>query len=106
MAKPETKPKNKSAARQARPRGMWALSFAGLLAAVGISGLSLVEQAHEMRGLYGALANVQRQQDQLLEEHSRLMLERGALSSMQQVEAVAEAELDMHFPEDLGEVLE
>ena len=89
-----------------RPSAMWAMIFAALLVAIGVSGLNLVQQAHEMRGLYGALGKVQRQQDELLEEHSRLMLERGALSSMQQIEVVAETELDMHFPDDIGEVLE
>ena len=102
----QRKPKRKPEPKQQRPSAMWVMSFVGLLVAIGISGLSLVERAHEMRGLYGALGNVQRQQDELLEEHSRLMLERGALSSMQQIEVVAETELDMHFPDDIGEVLE
>lgn len=90
------------------PPGMrvWMLTFSALLAAIVLSGLSLVDQAHQMRGLYTGLAEVQQLQDGLLEEHSRLMLERGALSSMQQVEVVAESELDMHFPEALGEVLQ
>ena len=101
----QRKPRNKTPAKP-RQSPMWIISFAGLLVAIVVSGLSLVDQAHEMRGLYGALADVARQQDGLLEEHSRLMLERGALSSMQQVEAVAETELGMHFPDDLGEVLE
>ena len=85
---------------------VWMLTFSALLAAIVLSGLSLVDQAHQMRGLYTGLAEVQRLQDGLLEQHSRLMLERGALSSMQQVEVVAENELDMHFPEALGEVLQ
>lgn len=91
---------------QARPVPLWGACFAVLLVGIAISGLSLVDQAHEMRGLYSALATVQQQQDGLLEEHSRLMLERGTLSSMQTIEGVAESELDMHFPEDVGEVLQ
>jgi len=85
---------------------LWGIGFAALLVGIVVSGLSLVEEAHQMRSLYGRLAEVQHQQDALLEEHSRLMLERSALSSMQQVEAVAQEELDMHFPQELGEVLE
>ncbi len=84
---------------------LWGGCFAVLLVVIAISGLSLVDQAHEMRGLYSTMAEVQQQQDGLLEEHSRLMLERSTLSSMQTIEAVAESELDMHFPEGVGEVL-
>ena len=70
-----------------------------------VTGLSLVNAAHDMRGLYRQLGEVQREQDALLEEHSRLMLERGALTSMQNIEAVAQSQLDMRFPEDVGQVL-
>ena len=90
---------------QTRPLPLWGVGFAALLVGIAVSGLSLVEQAHEMRSLYSTLADVQQQQDGLLEEHSRLMLERGTLSSMQTIEGVAESELDMHFPESVGEVL-
>lgn len=90
---------------KSQPRPLWGGCFAALLVAIAISGLSLVDQAHEMRGLYSALAKVQQQQDGLLEQHSRLMLERGTLSSMQTIEGVAESELDMHFPDGVSEVL-
>ena len=59
-----------------------------------------------MRSLYSALGEVQREQDGLLEEHSRLMLERGTLGSMQNIEVVAQDELGMHFPDTVGQVLE
>jgi len=84
----------------------WMFGFFAVLAAITISGLGRVNAAHDMRGLYGGLGDVQRQQDRLLEEHSRLMLERGALTSMQNIEAVAQSELGMQFPDEVGQVLE
>jgi cell division protein FtsL len=73
---------------------------------VVFSGLKTVAAAHEMRGLYGSLTEVQREQDRLLEQHSRLMLERGTLGSMQNIETVAQTELGMEFPEQVGEILQ
>ena len=84
----------------------WMLGFIAILVAITISGLGRVSAAHDMRALYGGLGDVQREQDRLLEEHSRLMLERGALTSMQNIEAVAQSELDMQFPDMVGQVLE
>ena len=81
------------------------LAFGLTLLGITVTGLSLVNAAHDMRGLYRQLGEVQREQDALLEEHSRLMLERGALTSMQNIEAVAQSQLDMRFPEDVGQVL-
>ncbi len=84
----------------------WCALFAVLLGVIVYSGLHTVAAAHEMRSLYGSLTQVQREQDRLLEEHSRLMLERGTLGSMQNIEVVAQTQLGMEFPEQLGEVLE
>ncbi|XOV84312.1 MAG: cell division protein FtsL [bacterium] len=84
----------------------WSALFAVLLGLIVYSGLKTVAAAHEMRGLYGSLTDVQREQDRLLEEHSRLMLERGTLGSMQNIEVVAQTQLGMEFPEQVGEILE
>ncbi|MCR9261521.1 MAG: cell division protein FtsL [Pseudomonadaceae bacterium] len=84
----------------------WCAVFAALLGMIVFSGLRTVAAAHEMRSLYGSLTQVQREQDRLLEEHSRLMLERGTLGSMQNIEVVAQTQLGMEFPEQLGEILE
>lgn len=84
----------------------WCAVFALLLGVIVYSGLRTVAAAHDMRGLYGSLTQVQREQDRLLEEHSRLMLERGTLGSMQNIEVVAQTQLGMEFPEQLGEILE
>ena len=88
-----------------RPQLMLGMAFGLSLFGIAVTGLSLVDAAHEMRGLYRQLGEVQREQDALLEEHSRLMLERGALTSMQNIEAVAQSQLDMRFPEEVGQVL-
>ena len=83
----------------------WCAVFALLLGVIVYSGLRTVAAAHDMRGLYGSLTEIQRQQDRLLEEHSRLMLERGTLGSMQNIEVVAQTQLGMEFPEQVGEIL-
>jgi cell division protein FtsL len=101
--------KAKSAAKAAlgnRSQNLWVLGFGLLLVAITVTGLRSVDAAHEMRGLYGRMGEVQREQDGLLEGHSRLMLERGALTSMQSVEEVAGSELGMKFPDQVGQVLE
>ena len=85
---------------------VWIGSFAVLLVAIASTGLQRVVAAHEMRALYGNLGTNQHEQDALLEQHSRLMLERGAISSMHNVETYAQTELGMHFPEQIGRVLQ
>jgi len=84
-------------------------SFAGLFIVLVIailsSALAVVQNADNTRKLYQQLGETQQQQDALLAEHSRLLLERAALSSLQNIEQVAQTELDMEFPEQIGEVL-
>ena len=74
------------------------LVVAGLLVASVVSALEMVDSAHRMRSLYQELDLVQQQQNELLAVHSRLLLERGARASLNEVEVAAEHELDMHFP--------
>lgn len=76
----------------------WWVLFALLLLAIGYSGLLVVEAATETRSLYQALGDVQREQDHLLEQSSRLSLERAALSNLAKVEQIAQQELNMEFP--------
>jgi cell division protein FtsL len=78
-----------------RRQTLWAVAFGLLLVTITATGLSSVDSAHDMRALYGRMGEVQREQDGLLEGHSRLILERGALSSMHSVEEVAASELGM-----------
>jgi len=82
------------------------VGFVGLLAVITFSGLQLADAAHDMRGLYRDMGEVQKSQDEALAEHSRLLLERSALASLNNIEQVAEQELDMQFPAEVGEVLE
>jgi len=88
----------------AQMRFVWPLCLALLAVLILTSGLGQVEQAHEVRALYSEMGQLQREQDALLEEHSRLLLERGALSSMQKVEVVAQGELDMLFPDRVRQI--
>ena len=79
-------------------------TFVVLLLAVVWSGLGVVDDARQMRSLYHELGEVQQQYDQLLENNSRLILERSTLSSHQAVEEVATEKMDMHFPDDIRQV--
>ena len=91
--------------KSARREWVWVVTFVVTLMAIATSGLAVVNDAHETRGLYQALGETQQQQDELLADHSRLLLERGARSSLQNIEEVAQRELNMQFPVD-GQVIE
>ena len=106
MAKTEARTKSRRVrAAPQRSFGAWwgAALLVLLLANVG-TGLAVVEDARVTRTLYQSLGETQRTQDRLLERHSRLSLELGALSSLQKVEEVAALELNMHFPQQLTEI--
>lgn len=75
------------------------LVFVVLLVAVIGSGIQVALVSQEVRRLHGALEAAQQAQDEHLAEHSRLLLERSALSAYQNVERLAEEELAMQFPE-------
>lgn len=77
---------------------------ATLLLAVVISGVQVVNSSHEVRALHAELQSVQQRQDAELAEHSRLLLERSVQTSYANVEHVAQAELDMVFPEVVEQV--
>ncbi len=78
-----------------------AVLMLSLLAAVVASGVLVVWRSHEVRQLHQTFEASRQQQDRLLTEHSRLLLERGALSAYYNVEWVAQTELGMRFPEKL-----
>lgn len=84
--------------------GRWALLFVGVLLACVATGVLRNDNAQQMRGLYQQLGQAQQLQDQLQEEHSRLLLEKGAHSSLLKVEQIARDELDMAFPVHMDEV--
>ena len=82
----------------------WSAAFGLLLALIVWTGLAVVDDARVTRSLYQALSETQHEQDRLLEQHSRLSLELGALSSLAKVEEVATTQLNMTFPQRIEEV--
>ena len=79
-------------------------AFMALLAGVVFTGLARNDSAQDMRGLYEELSVAQEQQDELQAQHSRLLLEKSAYSSLLQVEKVALNDLNMVFPANTDEV--
>ena len=59
----------------------------------------------DRRALFLELTRNQEAQDKLLEEYSRLLLERGTLLSYQNVDRIAQERLKMHFPEKVTSVV-
>ena len=85
----KARPAKRTKAARFRVRGLkWgsAAVLLALLASVIASGLLVVWQTHEVRQLHKGLEAVRHRQDHLLDEHSRLLLERGALSAYYNVE--------------------
>ena len=78
-----------------------------LAALVGsmFTGISIVDKSNERRALFIKLTDNQNEQDQLLEERTRLLIERGALSAYQNVDRIAIDELKMRFPEGAEQVV-
>jgi cell division protein FtsL len=81
------------------------LLFLVLLVLVTSSGIQVARVSHQVRELHGELEMAQKTQDRYLSAYSRLLLERGALSSYQNVERLAEGKLAMHFPSDVEQVI-
>ena len=84
---------------RARAR-QWIL-FGVIFAAAAASGVQVASKSHEMRGAYTRLSEEQGRRDVLLEEYSRLLLERGTLWSYRNVDRIANDALSMHFPEEV-----
>lgn len=101
-AKTKTKARTKSEVKVLQISTVWALVFVSLAVSIVASGLGVIETAAETRALYKMLGEVQREHDQLLEEHSRLSLERSTMSSLQKIETVAVEQLEMEFPTRIG----
>lgn len=100
--KKRQRPSAKNGTTQIRP--VWLICWVGTLGAIVVSGLGVVESAAQARSLYQTLGEIQRQHDQLLEEHSRLSIERSTMSSLQKIESTALQELDMEFPSAISMV--
>ncbi len=86
---------------KARPKAREWIFGAVIFAFAAVSGVQVASKSHEMRGAYTRLSEEQARRDALLEEHSRLLLERGTLSSYRNVDRIANDALSMHFPEEV-----
>jgi cell division protein FtsL len=64
-----------------------------------VFGVQSAYQSQRMRALYSELQQDQVTQDALLAQRSRLLIERGAMSSYNGTEKIAAEELGMRFPE-------
>ena len=81
--------------------------FFGVLALLGVaaSGIQVIGVTDDRRGLFHELTGNQEIQDSLLQEYSRLLLERGTLLSYQNVDRIAQRRLNMRFPEQVTSVV-
>ncbi len=82
----------------------WMLAGIAVYAGVALSGIAIASVSHDIRSLVIALERMQRAEDEMLAEQSRLLLERSTLSSYQNVDQVAEEQLSMRFPERIEKV--
>ena len=81
--------------------------FFGVLALLGVaaSGVQVIRVTDDRRALFHELTRNQEIQDSLLQEYSRLLLERGTLLSYQNVDRIAQRRLNMRFPEQVTSVV-
>ena len=70
-----------------------------------ITGNLVVDRSNERRNLFIELSENQVEQDRLLEERTRLLIERGALSAYQNVDRIAIDELKMKFPDGSEQIV-
>jgi cell division protein FtsL len=82
----------------------WVTATCVVYVAIALTGVWIASLGQDVRGLFVALERNQQQQDALLAEYSRLLLERGTLASYQNVDEVAERRLAMRFPEQVERV--
>jgi cell division protein FtsL len=76
----------------------WTAIALAIYAGVATSGIWIASMAQDVRGLFVALERNQTEQDALLDDYSRLLIERSTVSSYQNVDQVAERQLAMRFP--------
>ena len=84
--------------------GWWFAGFLALLVAIVMTALQVVEASDDARTLYRELDAAQAQRNALAAEQSRLMLERSAWASLQNIETVALEQLNMVFPDQVEQV--
>ena len=72
---------------------------------MALSGIQVVVVTDDRRAHFHELTSNQKVQDRLLQEYSRLLLERGTLLSYQNVDRIAQRRLNMLFPEQVTPVV-
>jgi cell division protein FtsL len=77
----------------------WLLAGVVVYVLVAATGVLIASQSQQMRELVMEMERSQQVEDALLAEQTRLLLERSTLASFQQVDDIAEAQLNMRFPE-------
>ena len=82
-----------------REGGFW---FLFLLCLNVMSALVLVFSTHELRQIHQSLDEAQRDETAELARHSRLLLEKSTLASLNDVESIALNELGMEYPNNLA----
>lgn len=75
-----------------------------LLLTLVYSGVEVARTAHEVRALHAQLETLRAERDEALLLQSQLLIEIGAVASLAKVQAVAEQQLDMRFPERLEQL--
>ena len=78
---------------------MWLIVALCGLVGSSVTGSLVVDRSNERRNLFIELTKNQIEQDELLQERTRLLIERGALSAYQNVDRIAIDELKMKFPD-------
>ena len=96
--------KRRRAVVPSRPTWQWVAVAGAIYVGIAASGVCVAAIAQDVRGLFVALGKNQSRQDELLAQYSRLLIERGALSSYQNVDQAAERQLAMRFPETVERV--
>ena len=86
------------------PTWQWLAVAGAIYVGIAASGVCVAAIAQDVRGLFVTLAKNQTRQDELLAQYSRLLIERGTLSSYQNVDQAAESQLAMRFPETVERV--
>ena len=92
-------------ARLATPLDVrWLIVGVGIYAGLALTGLLVAWSSQSVRRLHVEIEAHQREQDAMLAEYSRLLIERSMVGSFQNVDQVAERQLSMTFPESVERV--
>ena len=85
----QRQPDGRSGPDGAAGQRSWLAAAGLLLAGVAATGMFVVGKTNERRDLFIELTENQREQDELLNEYTRLLIERGMLSAYRNVDRIA-----------------